>query len=207
MAAIRAERVVVRLHCDRIAGGDRLLSQREVTCAPDEVFHEEVVGALFEQPELDHQLVEAQARRLIDSGRSVLSPPLRGGRFGERGPSRHLADLLRAQYLFAIMSSSAGKSVITSCPVAVTTSSSSIRAAERPPSAGQYVSSAKTIPSLISTGSFKEFKRLMMGRSCSPTPRPCPNCRAKASISLSKPNSSAFGQTFAISSVVTPGLN
>ena len=43
-----------------------------------------------------------------------------------------------------------------------------------------------------------EISRLMMGRSCSATPSPWPNCNANASISLSKPNSWAFGHTFAI---------
>ena len=45
----------------------------------------------------------------------------------------------------------------------------------------------------------------MIGRSCSPTPTPWPNCRPKASISSTNPNSSARGHTFAIWSVVAPG--
>ncbi len=55
-------------------------------------------------------------------------------------------------------------------------------------------------------GSSRELSRLMMGRSWRPTPTPWPNCSPKASISFSKPNSGASGQTRAIWSVVTPGL-
>jgi hypothetical protein len=45
----------------------------------------------------------------------------------------------------------------------------------------------------------------MIGRSCSPTPTPCPNWRPNASISSANPNSSARGHTFAIWSVEAPG--
>jgi hypothetical protein len=65
----------------------------------------------------------------------------------------------------ATSSSSAGKRVITSQPVAVTTTSSSIRAAERPSVAAQYVSSAKTIPSSSSTGFSSEWTREIIGDS------------------------------------------
>ena len=47
----------------------------------------------------------------------------------------------------------------------------------------------------------------MIGRSCRPTPTPWPNCSPNASISSANPNSSAFGHTAAIWSVVTPGLH
>ena len=49
-------------------------------------------------------------------------------------------------------SSSAGKRVITSQPSLVTTSCSSIRAADQPSVDGQNVSSAKTMPSSIVSG-------------------------------------------------------
>src|SRR5581483_63860 len=65
----------------------------------------------------------------------------------------------------ATRSSSAGKRVITSQPVAVTTTSSSILAAERPSVAAQYVSSANTIPSSISTGCSSEWTREIIGGS------------------------------------------
>ena len=65
----------------------------------------------------------------------------------------------------ATSSSSAGKRVITSQPVAVTTTSSSIRAAERPSVAAQYVSSANTIPSSSSTGASREWTREIIGDS------------------------------------------
>ena len=95
--------------------------------------------------------------------------------------------------------------MITCGPFAVTTTSSSIRAAEKPSFAGQYVSRAMTMPSLISTGWSSELSRLMIGRSWRNSPTLWPNWRPKHSISLSKPNSSAFGQTLATWSVPTPG--
>ena len=60
------------------------------------------------------------------------------------------------------------------------------------------------MPTWSSTGSFIELSREMIGRSCRPSPRPCANCRPNASISLPKPNSSAFGSSAATSSVPTP---
>ncbi len=95
--------------------------------------------------------------------------------------------------------------MITSQPVAVTTTSSSIRAAERPSVAAQYVSSANTMPSSISTGCSSEWTREIIGGSYSPTPIPCPNWRPKHVSSSGKPSSSAVGQTSAILSVVIPG--
>ena len=62
------------------------------------------------------------------------------------------------------------------------------------------------MPVLISIGWSSETSREMIGRSCSASPRPWPNCRPKAAISSGKPNSSAFGQTAATLSVDTPGL-
>ena len=51
------------------------------------------------------------------------------------------------------------------------------------------------MPSLISTGWSSELSRLMIGRSWRNRPTLWPNWSPKHSISLSKPNSSAFGQT------------
>ena len=62
-----------------------------------------------------------------------------------------------------------------------------------------------TIPSFSSTGCSSELSRLMIGRSWRNSPTLWPNWSPKHSISLSKPNSSAFGQTLATWSVVTPG--
>ena len=95
--------------------------------------------------------------------------------------------------------------MITSQPVAVTTTSSSIRAAERPSVAAQYVSSAKTIPSSSSTGWSSECTREIIGDSYRPTPIPWPNWSPKHVSSSGKPSSSAVGQTSAILSVVMPG--
>ena len=52
------------------------------------------------------------------------------------------------------------------------------------------------MPSLISTGWSRELRRLMIGRSWRNSPTLWPNWSPKHSISLAKPNSSAFGQTF-----------
>lgn len=50
---------------------------------------------------------------------------------------REVGCALFGQYAFVTISSSAGNSVMTSTPVAVTTTSSSIRAADFPSTAGQ----------------------------------------------------------------------
>ena len=62
------------------------------------------------------------------------------------------------------------------------------------------------MPSFSSIGCSSEFSRLMIGRSCRKRPTPWPNWSPKHSISESNPNSSAFGQTDATWSVVTPGF-
>src|SRR6516165_532063 len=46
----------------------------------------------------------------------------------------------------------------------------------------------------------------MIGRSCSASPSPWPNCSPNAAISSGKPNSGACGQTEQTLFVVTPGL-
>src|SRR6185503_6677704 len=97
---------------------------------------EQLLGAGLEEPALLHRPVQR------DAG-------LRVGR-----------DRRRHQYAFATNSSWDGKRVITWGPSAVTTTSSSIRAAEKPSDAGQYVSRAMTMPSLISTGWSSELSRL-----------------------------------------------
>ena len=94
---------------------------------------------------------------------------------------------------------------MTSQPSLVTTSCSSIRAADQPSLAGQKVSSANTIPSLISSGWSSETSRLKTGFSQIESPTPWPNCSAKAASSSGKPNSWALGQTATTSPVVAPG--
>ena len=92
-------------------------------------------------------------------------------------------------------------------PAGVRTTSSSMRAAEIPSPAGQYVSTANTMPASSSIGSSSEFSRLMIGRSWRPSPRPWQKFRPNASISLAKPISWARGKQRAIRSVATPGLS
>src|SRR6185437_16106219 len=106
----------------------------------------------------------------------------------------------------ATSSSSAGNLVMTSQPSAVTTSSSSIRAADHPSLAGQYVSSANTIPSSSTSGCSSDTSRLKIGFSQIDSPTPCPYCNANAAISSAKPNSSARGHRATMSAVVAPGL-
>ena len=89
--------------------------------------------------------------------------------------------------------------MITSQPVSVTTSCSSIRAAPNPSDVGQNVSSANTIPFSITSGWSSDTSRLMIGFSQIERPTPCPNWSAKAASSLGKPNSCARGHTLATS--------
>ena len=103
----------------------------------------------------------------------------------------------------ATRSSSAGNFVMTSQPSAVTTTSSSIRAADQPSDAGQYVSRAN-MPSSSVSGCSSETSRLKIGFSQMASPTPCPYCNAKAASSLAKPNSSARGQSWTMSAVVAP---
>ena len=70
-----------------------------------------------------------------------------------------------------------------------------MRAADQPSLAGQNVSSAKTMPSRISSGWSSETSRLKIGFSQIESPTPWPNCSAKAASSSGKPNSCALGQT------------
>ena len=105
----------------------------------------------------------------------------------------------------AITRSSAGNRVMTSQPSAVTTSCSSIRAADQPSDAGQNVSRANTMPSWITSGWSSETSRLKIGFSQIVSPTPWPNWSANAASSSGKPNSWAFGHTETTSAVVTPG--
>lgn len=94
---------------------------------------------------------------------------------------------------------------MTSQPSAVTTSSSSMRAADQPSAAGQYVSRANTMPSSRTSGWSRETSRLKIGFSQIDRPTPWPYWRAKAAVSSAKPNSSARGQSRTMSAVVAPG--
>src|SRR3954464_13028129 len=111
-----------------------------------------------------------------------------------------------SQYLFAIGSSCAGKSVMILAPLGVSTTSSSMRAADTPSVAGQNVSTANTIPAFNSYGSLSELSRDPGGRSCRPKPRPWQKLSPNADISVSKPISVDLGNIFATWSVLTPGL-
>ena len=101
-------------------GRDRLLPEREMRRALDEPLEEQVLRPLLEQAGLLHHPVHPEANRLV------------GDRWGRLGHSTILD-----QYSLATMSSSHGKSVMICGPAAVTTTSSSIRAADRPSVAGQ----------------------------------------------------------------------
>ncbi len=99
-----------------------------------------------------------------------------------------------------------GYSVMIFAPSGVSTTSSSIRAAEMPSVAGQYVSTANTMPTLSSIGSRNDVTREINGRSCKPSPKPWQKFRPNASISLAKPISSAVGSACATSSLPMPGF-
>ena len=86
---------------------------------------------LFEVAHLDKQPVEIEPYRSVKHSSSS---------------SNHASFLLSPQYACVTNRSCAGNLVITCTPSPVTTTSSSIRAAENPSDAGQYVSNAKTIP-------------------------------------------------------------
>ena len=75
VAPIGAERVVIGAHRHGIARGDRLLTKRQVAGAAYQVLEEQLVGALLEIAQLDHQLIEPQPRRAVDlSGRRFFDP-------------------------------------------------------------------------------------------------------------------------------------
>ena len=80
-----------------------------------------------------------------------------------------------------------------------------MRAALVPSLVGQKVSSANTMPGLISCGCSSETSRLIIGFSQMARPMPWPICSANAASSSGKPNSVAFGHTEATSAVERPG--
>src|SRR5919106_1621512 len=61
-----AERVVVVPHRLGESGGHRLLPQRQVARPLDEVLQKQVVGALFEVPDLADLAIHVEARRLVE---------------------------------------------------------------------------------------------------------------------------------------------
>ena len=72
VAAIGAEGEVAGLHRDGEAGGDRLLAERQMARALDQVLQEEIVGALLAVADLDLQPLELEPRLLADV---VVRPP------------------------------------------------------------------------------------------------------------------------------------
>jgi hypothetical protein len=67
--AVGAERVVVVAHGGREPRGHRLLPDAEVRRAAHEPREEQLVGALLEQPALDHDPVHPQAEVAVEVGR------------------------------------------------------------------------------------------------------------------------------------------
>jgi hypothetical protein len=106
VAAVRGEGVVVVAHRRSESRCDRFLADAEVRRPADEALEEELLSAGLELATLDHRPVHGQPER--DVGRH---------------DRRH-------QYAFATNSSCDGNRVMTCGPFAVTTTSSSIRAAE-----------------------------------------------------------------------------
>ena len=64
--AIGAERPVVVAHRGGEAGGDRLLADPEVRRPAHEPGEEQLVGALLEQPALEHRPVHAQPQVAVE---------------------------------------------------------------------------------------------------------------------------------------------
>src|SRR5215469_16132663 len=137
-------------------------------CALDQAGQEQVVGGLFCPADDRHLLIEREqfvSARPSDPRAIELSlfslrhepPPACPSPPSPRPAAVFRCDWLSlsvfsapptVQYLRpATSNSSAGNLVMTSQPSAVTTTSSSILAADQPSVAGQYVSSANTIPS------------------------------------------------------------
>ena len=66
MAAIGAERQIALLHGLGKASGDRLLPERQMAGALDQVLQEQVVGALFRLAQAHLRAVQGQALLLAD---------------------------------------------------------------------------------------------------------------------------------------------
>ena len=86
MAAIGAEAEIAGLHRLGEAGGDRLLAEREMARALDQVLQEEIVGALLAVADLDLQAIELEPGRLADIVVQAIDRL-------ERRPGLHLASL------------------------------------------------------------------------------------------------------------------
>ena len=66
VAPISAEAPVPDLHCGSESGGDRLLSDRQVTGALDQILQKQVVGAFLQRANLELTAVEGEPRRCVD---------------------------------------------------------------------------------------------------------------------------------------------
>ena len=66
VAAIGAERQVAWLHRPGEAGGNRLLAERKVARALDQILEEEIVGPLLGLPDYELQAEEFQSKLLAD---------------------------------------------------------------------------------------------------------------------------------------------
>src|SRR5581483_9511725 len=138
----------------------RLLARVEVGGAVHLALQEQRLHRVLEAADQQHPAVERE--RLLGGRRA-------GGRLSAAhraatvSPSAFTRSAPRTYCRPATSSSSAGKRVRICGPSAVTSTSSSMRAAERPSLAGQQVSSANTMPSSISCGSSNECRREIIG--------------------------------------------
>src|SRR5581483_9651068 len=159
--AVRPADAVAVAQAARDADLDRLLAGAEVRRPVNVPLQEERLHELFEAADELHAPVEIEG--LLDVGRDRGLE--RGAQLAHGVGVSSWRSAPRTYVRPVTRSSSAGNLVRISQPSGVTSTSSSIRAAERPSRAGQYVSSAKTIPSSISTGSRKEWRREIIGDS------------------------------------------
>jgi len=66
VSAVRAEAQIARTHGSREADGDRLLTDRKVTRALDQVLQEQIVSALLRLADLDLHAVHLEPQLFAD---------------------------------------------------------------------------------------------------------------------------------------------
>ena len=66
MTPIGAEAPVAGLHRHTESGGDRLLPDRQVTGAFDQILEEQIIGAFFEHADFELAAVQGQPLRRVD---------------------------------------------------------------------------------------------------------------------------------------------
>src|SRR5438067_950367 len=141
VAAVGPGHPVLRLQHRAHAHRHRLLPRVQVRGAVHLALEEQVLHRVLEAPDQQHPAVELERLVAVANGFSLRR--LGAAHFAATGSSPFTRSAPRTYCRPATSSSSAGKRVRISGPSAVTTTSPSTRAAERPPLAGPYVSRAE----------------------------------------------------------------